>query len=79
MTITFQAEPREVLETVVQEPRFQSLTQIPLLAPMELGLVITAFALFGVSSCVYLFGHLPLFAMWIINGCLLYTSPSPRD
>lgn len=44
MTITFEAEPREVLETVVQEPRFQSLTQIPLLAPMELGLVTTAFA-----------------------------------
>ena len=77
MTITFEAEPREVLETVVQEPRFQSLTQIPLLAPMELGLVTTAFALFGVSSCVYLIGHLPLFAMWIINGIAIYIAFTP--
>ena len=44
---------------------------------MELGLVTTAFALFGVSSCVYLIGHLPLFAMWIINGIAIYIAFTP--
>ena len=39
MAMSFSTASREVLEQVVREPRFRALTQIPLLAPMEIGLV----------------------------------------
>ena len=37
MAMSFSTASREVLEQVVREPRFRALTQIPLLAPMEIG------------------------------------------
>ena len=63
MSISFEAAPRAVLEDVVQEREFQALTQIPVLAAMELGLVAAAFGLFAASSYFYLLGQLPLGVM----------------
>jgi len=77
MTIRFQAEPREILETVVQEPRFQALTQIPVFSLMEFGLVAVAFSLFGVSSLLHLWGYLPLPVMWAFNGMAVYMAFTP--
>lgn len=77
MTISFQAGPREILEAVVQEPKFQALTQIPVFAAMEIGLVAAAFGLFGLSSYLYLLGQLPLLAMWVVNGIAVYMAFTP--
>jgi len=77
VTIRFQAEPREVLEAVVQEPEFQALTVIPVFALMELGLVLASFCLFGLSSYLQIQGHLPLLVMWIVNGIAIYMAFTP--
>ena len=77
MTITFQAEPREILESVVKDADFQALTKIPVFAAMELGLVVAAFGLFGISSYLYLMGQLPLLAMWVVNGGAIYMAFTP--
>ena len=77
MTITFQAEPREILETVVQDAGFKALTQIPVFAAVEFGLVAASFGLFGLCSYFYLQGQLPLLAMWGLNGCAVYMAFTP--
>ncbi len=77
MTISFQAGPREVLEDVVADPQFHALTVIPRIAPMEIGLVIAAFTLFGASSYLYLAGELPLVVMLLVNAIAVYMAFTP--
>ena len=77
MKINFQAKPREILESVVQQPDFQALTKVPVFAAMEIGLVAAAFGLFGTSSYLYLQGQVPLFLTWILNGVAIYMAFTP--
>jgi len=74
---SFTSSSREVLEQVVQDPRFRSLTTIPLFAPMEIGLVVGAFLLFGLSSYFYLAGDLGWFWMTGLNSLAVYASFTP--
>ena len=59
MTIQFDVAAREVLEQVVREPRFRSLTAIPLVAPVEIALILFAFGVFTAASLLYLNGDIP--------------------
>ena len=77
MAMSFSTASREVLEQVVREPRFRALTQIPLLAPMEIGLVIACYSLFALSSWMYLNGNLPMPLMFLINGVAIYAVFTP--
>ena len=77
MAISFEANARAVLEEVVQEREFQALTKIPVLAAMEVGLVMAAFGLFAASSYFYLLGQLPLLVMWTLNAVAVYMSFTP--
>ena len=58
MAFTFSASTREVLEQVVREPRFRELTTIPLIAPMQIGLIALAYSAFFASTYSYLQGSL---------------------
>lgn len=77
MAFSFAPATREVLEQVVREPRFRSLTTLPLFAPMEVGLVLGAYALFALGSWAWLVGMLPWWAMWLVNGFAIYASFTP--
>ena len=77
MEISFEANARAVLEEVVQEREFQALTKIPVVAAMEVGLVMAAFGLFAASSYFYLLGQLPLVVMWTLNAVAVYMSFTP--
>jgi ferredoxin-NADP reductase/fatty acid desaturase len=77
MTFSFSTTTREVLEQVVREPRFQELTRLPLLAPMEIGLGIAAFALFGMGCWLYLSGEINFLIMLFINSIAIYASFTP--
>ncbi|MEH6638691.1 MAG: fatty acid desaturase [Porticoccaceae bacterium] len=77
MAFTFSTTTREVLEQVVREPRFQELTKLPLLAPMEIGLGIAAFTLFGTGSWLYLSGEINFLLMLLINSTAVYVSFTP--
>lgn len=77
MGFTFTTSAREVLEQVVREPRFRALTTIPLLAPMQIGLVLGAFALFALSSYAWLNGALPWWGMTLLNAFAVYASFTP--
>lgn len=77
MTISFEAEPRQVLEAVVQEPGFQALTRIPLFAPMEIGLVLAAYGMFGLSAWLYLLDHIPIALAWLLSGVAIYMAFTP--
>lgn len=77
MGFTFATSTKEVLEQIVREPRFRSLTTIPLIAPMEIGLIVGAFTLFGISSALYLDGALPFPVMLLLNSFAVYASFTP--
>jgi len=77
MSFSFSASTQEVLEQVVREPRFRALTKLPLFAPMEIGLGLAAFGLFGVGTWLYLFGHVPFLVMLAINSFAVYASFTP--
>lgn len=77
MSFTFATSTKEVLEQVVREPRFRAITTIPLLAPMEIGLVVAVFALFGVTSVLYLNGSIHWLPMIAINSFAVYASFTP--
>ena len=77
MGFSFTSSTKAVLEQVVREPRFRTLTTIPLFAPMEIGLIVAAFGLFGTSSYLYLGGDLPWFVMTALNSLAIYASFTP--
>jgi hypothetical protein len=61
MGFSFNVTTREILEQVIREPRFQELTKLPLLAPMELLIAMTAFGLFITGCWLYLSGEIHLY------------------
>ncbi|MFK7915868.1 MAG: hypothetical protein AB8B93_18290, partial [Pseudomonadales bacterium] len=77
MGFSFATSTKQVLEQVVREPRFRALTTIPTIAPMEIGLVFAAFALFGLSSSLYLSSSIPWLAMAAMNSFAIYASFTP--
>lgn len=77
MGFAFSTSTREVLEQVVRDPRFRPLTTIPLVAPMEIGLILLAFALFALGTAGFLSGILPWPAMILINAFAVYLSFTP--
>lgn len=77
MSFAFTASTREVLEQVVRDPRFRSLTKIPLVAPIPIGLILAAYALFFASTYWWLQGSLPLLAMIAINSVAVYAAFTP--
>ena len=77
MAFTFAATTQEVLEQVVREPRFRELTKLPLFAPMEIGLGLSAFALFALGTWLYLDEKIPYLAMLLINSFAVYASFTP--
>lgn len=77
MGFAFTTSTREVLEQVVRDPRFRPLTTIPLVAPLEIGLIVLAFGLFAVGTAGFLHGILPWSAMILINGFAVYLSFTP--
>ena len=77
MSFSFSASTKEVLEQVVREPRFRELTQLPILAPMEIGLGLAAFGLFAAGTWLYLTGAIPFLLMLVINSFAVYASFTP--
>ncbi|MEH6557049.1 MAG: fatty acid desaturase [Oceanicoccus sp.] len=77
MVFSFNQTTQEVLEQVVREPRFQTLTKLPVFAPMEIGLGLFAFILFGTGTALYLSGYIPLLLMLVINSFAIYASFTP--
>ncbi len=77
MAFAFSTSTREVLEQVVRDPRFRPLTTIPLVAPMEIGLILLAFALFAFGTAGFLHGVLLWPAMILINAFAVYLSFTP--
>ena len=77
MTFSFNATTQEVLEQVVREPRFRDLTKLPLFAPMEIGLGLGAFALFGLGTWLYLVDKIPFLLMLALNSFAVYASFTP--
>lgn len=77
MGFSFATSTKEVLEQVVREPRFRALTTIPLVAPMEIGLVVGVFVLFTASSYLYLTGALHWLPMTVLNTFAVYASFTP--
>ena len=60
MAFTFQSSARGQLEQMVLDDRFKLLTQLPLFAPMEIGLGLFAYLLFFASTGLYLGGRFTL-------------------
>ena len=77
MVFTFNTSTKEVLEQVVRDPRFQELTRLPVIAPMEMALGAGAFFLFFMGCWLYLSGHIPLHLMIAINSFAIYMSFTP--
>ena len=77
MGFAFSTSTREVLEQVVRDPRFRPLTTIPLIAPLEIGLIVLAFGLFALGTFGFLHGALPWPAMVLINAFAVYVSFTP--
>lgn len=77
MGFSFTTSTKEILEQVVREPRFRALTTIPVVAPMEIGLILAAFALFGLSTSLYLNGSIPWLVMVGLSSFAIYASFTP--
>lgn len=77
MGFSFTSSTKEVLEQVVRQPRFRALTTIPIIAPMEIGLILAAFVLFGLSASLYLSGSIPWLVMVILSSFAIYASFTP--
>jgi vanillate O-demethylase ferredoxin subunit len=77
MAFTFQSSARGQLEQMVLDDRFKLLTQLPLFAPMEIGLGLFAYLLFFASTGLYLGGSLHVAGMLLINGFAIYLSFTP--
>ena len=77
MAFTFQSSARGQLEQMVLDDRFKLLTQLPLFAPMEIGLGLFAYLLFFGSTWLYLGGSLHVAGMLLINGFAIYLSFTP--
>ena len=77
MSFSFSTSTKEVLEQVVREPRFRELTQLPILAPMEIGLGLAAFGLFAAGTWLYLTDAIPFLLMLLINSFAVYASFTP--
>lgn len=77
MAFSFNATTQEVLEQIVREPRFRELTKLPLFAPMEIGLGLSAFALFALSTWLYVSDKVPFLVMLALNSFAVYASFTP--
>jgi vanillate O-demethylase ferredoxin subunit len=77
MGFSFAPSAREVLEQVVREPRFRELTRIPLIAPLEIGLMLGAYGLFGLGCYLYLRGAIGMPVALLINTFAIYASFTP--
>lgn len=77
MAFSFNSNVRDQLEQMVSNPQFKVLTQLPLVAPMEIGLGLVAYALFISSTWLYLDGSIPLLAMWLVSSFAVYLSFTP--
>lgn len=77
MGFSFTTSTKEVLEQLVREPRFRALTTIPTIAPMEIGLILAAFVLFGLSTSLYLSGSIPWLMMTALSSFAIYASFTP--
>lgn len=77
MVFSFNKTTREVLEQIVREPRFQELTKLPVFAPMEIALAVTAFTAFFTGSWLYLAGEINFLLMLLINSIAIYASFTP--
>jgi len=77
MVFSFNATTREVLEQVIREPRFQALTKLPVFAPMEIALAMTAFTLFAIGTGLYVSDEINFPLMLLINSFAIYASFTP--
>jgi len=77
MGFAFSTSTREVLEQVVREPRFRALTTIPLIAPVSIGLIMAAYAVFFATTYFYLQGDIHWAVMLLINGISVYAAFTP--
>lgn len=77
MSFSFSPSAREVLEQVVREPRFRELTRIPLWAPLEIGLMLGAYAVFALGCWLYLTGAIAWPLALLLNGAAIYAAFTP--
>ena len=76
MAFTFQSSARGQLEQMVLDDRFKLLTQLPLFAPMEIGLGLFAYLLFFASTGLYLGGASRCWDVvdqWLCHISLIHT------
>lgn len=77
MAITTDAQARDVLSRITQDPALQPLATIPLIPPVNLGLTLGVWALFLASAGGYLTGWLPLPVMVVLSAIAIYASFTP--
>jgi ferredoxin-NADP reductase/fatty acid desaturase len=77
MSFIFAPTTRQVLEQVVREPRFQALARIPLWAPLEIGLMLGAYAVFALGCWLYLGGFISWPVALLLNGAAIYAAFTP--
>jgi ferredoxin-NADP reductase/fatty acid desaturase len=77
MAFTFSTNTREVLEQIVHEPRFKSLTTIPLWAPAQILLMGVSYLILYLSTAAFIEGSLPVIAMIAINGVMIFACFTP--
>ena len=74
MAFSFNGDVRDHLEQMVSDPRFKTLTNLPLFAPMEIGLGLLAYCLFFSGTWLYLEGSINLPVMLLMNSFAIYLS-----
>tara|TARA_R110002072_G_scaffold88345_1_gene198792 strand:+ start:6650 stop:7849 length:1200 start_codon:yes stop_codon:yes gene_type:complete len=77
MAFSFNGDVRDHLEQMVSDPRFKTLTNLPLFAPMEIGLGLLAYCLFFSGTWLYLEGSINLPVMLLMNSFAIYLSFTP--
>ncbi len=77
MAFSFSGNDRAQLEQLVANPKFKSLTQLPIFAPMEIGLGLLAYGLFATSTWLYIDNVIHAVAMVLINSFAVYLSFTP--
>lgn len=77
MPITADAQAREVLTRLTDDPALKTLEALPLVPPVNLGLTLGVWALFLASSAAYLTGWLPLAATIPLSALAIYASFTP--
>lgn len=77
MAFSFNSDVRDQLEQMVGNPDFKVLTQLPVFAPMEIGLGVLAYILFISGTWFYLTDVVSFPVMLAINSFAIYLSFTP--